>query len=43
VIAGSQDVDPAIVKFSAETFGKATACGRVFRIDDNEIDVELAT
>jgi len=42
VIAGGQHVDLGIVKFAAQAFGQATACRRVLRIDDDQIDRKLA-
>ena len=41
VVPGRQDVDAAIVELAAEALGQPKSAGRVFRVDDNEIDREL--
>ena len=38
VIAGGQDIDLAIIKFAAETFGQAAAGRRVLGIHDDEVE-----
>ena len=38
VIPSRQDVDAAIVELAAETFRQAKSAGRVFRVNDNEVD-----
>ena len=43
MVAGRQDVDAAIVQLAAEPFGQTKPAGRVFRVDDHEVDRELLT